>query len=52
MVLGDIGGSRLSTGRTGRGMQFSVGEAFEGLIELFEDIWMGGRDRVYARKSK
>ena len=51
-VLGDIGGSGLSTGQTGRGIRFLVGEAFEGLIEPFEDIWMGGRDRVYARKSK
>ena len=38
-VLGDIGGSRLSTGQTGRGTWFSTGEALEGLIELFEDIW-------------
>ena len=37
-VLGDIGGSRLSTRQTRRGMRFSVGEVLEGLIEPFEDI--------------
>ena len=42
MVLGDIGGSRLLTGQTGRGTQFSAGEALERLIELFEDIRSGG----------
>ena len=52
MVLGDIGGSGLSTRRTGRGTWFSAGEALERLIELFEDILMGGQDQVYARKSK
>ena len=41
MVPGDIGGSGLSTGLTGRGMWFSVGEAFERLIELFKDIGAG-----------
>ena len=40
-VPGNIGGSRLSTGRTGRGMQFLAGEALERLIEPFEDIWAG-----------
>ena len=39
MVLGDIGGSGLSTGLTGRGMGFLAGEAFDMLIEAFEDIW-------------
>ena len=38
-VPGNIGGSRLLTGLTGRGMWFSVGEAFDRLIEVFEDIW-------------
>ena len=38
MVLGDIGGSGLSTRWTGRGMQFSADEALEGLVEPFEDI--------------
>jgi hypothetical protein len=40
-VPGDIGGSRLSTGLTGRGMWFSAGEAFDKLIEAFDDIWTG-----------
>jgi hypothetical protein len=40
-VSGDIGGSELSTGLTRRGMRFSVGKAFERLIEPFEDIWVG-----------
>ena len=39
MVLGDIGGSGLSTGRTGRGTRFSTDEALEGLVDPFEDIW-------------
>ena len=39
-VLGNIGGSRLSTGLTGRGMGFSVNETFDGLIDAFEDIWV------------
>ena len=52
MVLGDIGGSRLSIRRTRRGTQFLAGEALERLIEPFEDIQMGGRDQVYAHKSK
>ena len=38
-VLGDIGGSGLLTGLTGRGMGFSAGETFDRLIEAFEDIW-------------
>ena len=29
-----------------------AGETFERLIEPFEDIWRGGRDQAYARKSK
>ena len=33
-------------------MRFLVGEALERLIELFEDIWSGGQDQAYARKSK
>jgi hypothetical protein len=40
-VPGDIGGSRLSTGLTGRGTRFSAGETFDRLIEVLEDIWMG-----------
>ena len=52
MVLGDIGGSGLSTRRTGRGMRFSVGKALERLIEPFEDIWAGWRDRLDAHKLK
>ena len=51
-ILGDIGGSRLSTSLTGRGMRFSVGEAFDRLIEAFEDIWMGWRDWLDACKLK
>ena len=51
-VLGDIGGSGLSTGLTGRGMQFSAGEAFDGLIEAFEYIWTSWRDQLDARKLK
>ena len=51
-VLGDIGGSGLSTGLTGRGMRFLAGEAFERLIEPFEDIWVGWRDWLDARKLK
>ena len=52
MVLGDIGGSGLSTRQTGRGMRFSADMALERLIELFEDIWVGWQDRVYACKLK
>ena len=37
-VLGDIGGSRLSTGLTRRGMWFSANETFDKLVEAFEDI--------------
>jgi hypothetical protein len=51
-VLGDIGGSGLSTGLTGRGMWFSVGKALERLIELFEDIGTGWQDWLDARKLK
>ena len=51
-VLGDIGGSRLSTSLTGRGTRFSAGEAFERLIEPFEDIWVGWQDWLDARKLK
>ena len=51
-VPGDIGGSRLSTSLTGRGTQFSVGEVFERLIELFEDIWAGWRDWLDVHKLK
>jgi hypothetical protein len=52
MVPGDIGGSGLSTGLTGRGTRFSAGEAFERLIEPFEDIGAGWRDRLDACKLK
>ena len=38
MVLGNIGGSGLSTGLMRRGMGFSVGKTFDRLIEAFEDI--------------
>ena len=51
-VPGDIGGSRLSIGLTGRGMWFSVGEAFGRLIEAFEDIWAGWQDQLDAHKLK
>ena len=51
-VLGDIGGSGLSTGRTGRGAHPSVGEVLEGLIEPFEDIWATWRNWADARKLK
>jgi hypothetical protein len=40
-VSGDIGGSGLSTGLTRRGTQFLAGKAFDRLIEVFEDIWVG-----------
>ena len=40
-VLGNIGGSGLLTGLTGRGTGFSVGEMFDKLMEAFEDIWAG-----------
>ena len=40
-VLGDIGGSGLSTGLTGRETWFSMDETFDGLVEAFEDIWVG-----------
>jgi hypothetical protein len=40
-VFGDIGGSRLLTGLTGRGMWFLAGETFDRLIDPFEDIWAG-----------
>ena len=40
-VPGDIGGSGLSTGLTGRGTWFSAGEAFDRLIDAFDDIWTG-----------
>ena len=52
MVPGDIGGSGLSTSLTGRGMRFSAGEAFDRLIEALEDIWVGWRDQLDARKLK
>ena len=51
-VLGDIGGSGLLTSLTGRGMQFSVNETFDGLVEAFEHVWMGWRDWLDARKLK
>ena len=51
-ALGDIGGSRLLTGLTGRKTQFSVDETFDGLIEVFEDIWIGGQDWLDAYKLK
>ena len=51
-VPGDIGGSGLSTGLAGRGMWFSVGEAFDRLIDLFEDIWAGQQDWLDACKLK
>ena len=51
-VLGDIGGFRLSTGLTGRGMGFSAGEVFNRLIEAFEDIWACRRDWLNACKLK
>jgi hypothetical protein len=52
MVLGDIGGSGLLTGLTRRGRQFSAGEAFERLIEPFEDIRVDRRDWLDACKLK
>ena len=51
-VPGDIGGSGLSTGLIRRGTQFLVGEAFDRLIDLFEDIWAGWQDWLDARKLK
>jgi hypothetical protein len=41
MILGDIGGSGLLTGLTRRGVGFSGGDAFDILIEVFDDIWVG-----------
>jgi hypothetical protein len=40
-VVGDIGGSRLLTSWTRRGVGDSAGEMFDMLVEVFEDIWMG-----------
>ena len=37
-VLGNIGGSGLSTGLTERGMRFLGGNVFDILIEALEDI--------------
>jgi hypothetical protein len=51
-VPGDIGGSRLSNGLTRRGMGFSVGKAFDRLIEVFDDIWACWRDWLDACKLK
>ena len=51
-VPGDIGGSRLPSSLTGRGMWFSVNETLDGLVEVFEDIWAGWRDRLDAHKLK
>ena len=51
-VPGDIGGSGLSTGLTGRGTRFLAGKALDRLIEVFEDIWTGWRDQLDARKLK
>ena len=51
-VPGDIGGSGLSIGLTGRGTWFLAGEVFDRLIEAFEDIWTGWRDWLDARKLK
>ena len=52
MVLGDIGGSGLSTSLTGRGTGFLAGEAFDMLIEVFKDIRVGWRDRLDVCKPK
>jgi hypothetical protein len=52
MVLGNIGGFGLSTGLTRRGTGFSAGEAFDKLIEAFEDIWVGWQDWLDAHKLK
>jgi hypothetical protein len=52
MVLGDIGGSGLSTRCTGRGTWFSTDEALEGLVDAFEDIWVRWRDQADAHKPK
>jgi hypothetical protein len=51
-VPGDIGGSRLPPSLTGRGMWFSANKMFDGLVEAFEDIWVGWRDRLDACKLK
>ena len=51
-VLGDIGDSRLSTSLTRRGMRFLVNEMFDGLVEVFEDIWTGWQDWLDAHKLK
>ena len=40
-VLGNIGGSGLSTSLTGRGTWFLTDEMFDGLVEVFEDIVVG-----------
>ena len=40
-VPGNIGGSGLSTSLTRRGMWFLVDETFDGIVEVFEEIWMG-----------
>ena len=50
MVPGDIGGSGLSTSLTERGIWFLVGEVFDRLIDVFEDIWTGQRDWLDAHK--
>ena len=52
MVLGDIGGSGLLTGLTGRGMGFLAGKVFDMLIEAFEDIWVGWQDQLDVCKPK
>ena len=51
-VPGNIGGSGLSTGLTERGTWFSAGEAFDRLIEAFEDIWTSQQDWLDAYKLK
>jgi hypothetical protein len=51
-VPGNIGGSRLLTSLIGRGTWFLVGEAFDRLIDPFEDIWVGWQDWLDACKLK
>jgi hypothetical protein len=51
-VPGDIGGSGLLTSLTGRGMWFLMGEMFDGLVDVFEDIWACQQDWLDACKLK
>jgi hypothetical protein len=44
--------SGLLTGQTRRGTGNLVGDAFDILIEVFEDIWMGWQDQLDAHKLK